>query len=203
MTYDLSLQQILLRILTILIIGTVQGSVLVGLVSYFGDRGPRFDGRLSPNPLVHAAPLGIIVAICTLGGWIRPLQLDAGQLRNGRLSLVISVLASLVAVVILGLALLQLRGLAVAYLPPSSSNLVNNELRVLAHMSVVFAIMNLIPLPPFAGGYLLQAAAPQLFARVAAHTTVIALVITALALLDRGTVVRALLEQPMRAITGV
>lgn len=203
MTYDLSLQQILLRIVTMLIIGTIQGGVLVAMVSYFGDRGPRYDGRLSPNPLVQADPLGIVFAVCTLGGWIRQLPLDPGQLRQGRLALVLSALASLLAVVLVGLALLQLRGLAVAHLPASTSNLINIELKLLAQMSVVYAIINLIPLPPFAGGYLLQAAAPRLHAAIAPRTTIIAVVLVGLALIDRGAVVRAVLDPLVRALTGV
>lgn len=202
MTYDLSLQQILLRIVAMLVIGTLHGVTLVGLVTLFGDRGPRFDGRLSPNPLVHVDAMGMIAAMATLGGWIRPLQLDPAQLRNGRLSLVVSVFASLLIVVIVALGLQQLRGLILTTLPPSSSNLINIWLQVLAQMSVVFAIINLIPLPPFAGGYLLQAVAPGLHAMIQPRTTIIAVVLLALALIDRGTMVRAVLGPVVKAVTG-
>ena len=200
MTFDISLQQILLRIVAFLVIGAVHGFALVGLLTAFGDRGPRFDGRLSLSPLAHLDPMGAITAICTLGGWIRPLQLDPAELRQGRVSLALSVLGGLLAVVVVGLILLQLRSLAVAVLPPSASNLINAWLILLAQMSLVFAIMNLIPLPPFAGGYLLQAAAPRLFALVQPRTTIIAVVLMVLALIDRGALVRQLLGPMINAI---
>ena len=200
MTFDISLQQILLRIVAFLVVSAVHGFALVGLLTAFGDRGPRFDGRLSLSPLAHVDPMGVITAICTLGGWIRPLQLDPAELRQGRLSLVLSVLGGLLAVVLVGMLLLQLRGVTVAFLPPSASNLINTWLVLLAQMSLVFAIMNLIPLPPFAGGYLLQAAAPRLFALVQKRTTIIAVVLMVLALIDRGAVVRLLLGRLINTI---
>ena len=200
MTFDISLQQILLRIVAFLVISAVHGFALVGLLTAFGDRGPRFDGRLSLSPLAHLDPMGAITAICTLGGWIRPLQLDPAELRQGRVSLALSVVGALLAVVVVGLILLQLRSLAVAVLPPSASNLINAWLILLAQMSLVFAIMNLIPLPPFAGGYLLQAAAPRLFALVQPRTTIIAVVLMVLALIDRGALVRQLLGPMINAI---
>lgn len=202
MSFELPLQIIIIRIIGLLLVGLVHALVLVGAVTALGDRGPRYEGRLSPNPLVHAAPLGIVVAVFTLGGWIRQLDLDPAQLRQGRVALAGAVLLSLVVPVIVFVLLLQLRGLAVVNLQPSYSNVINLGLRSFAEMSVVFAVMNLIPLPPFAGGYLLQAAAPKLYAAVQPRTTIIALVVVVLAVIDRGTVVRAATGSLVRALAG-
>lgn len=202
MTFDLSLQQILLRIVAVLVIGAIHGLALAGVAAAFGDRGPRFDGRVTANPFAHVDPLGVVVAVATLGGWIRPINIDPAELRQGRLSLVIAVLVSLAIVLVVGQILLPLRALTVATLPPSASNLINIWLQLFAQMSVVFAIMNLIPLPPFSGGHLLQALAPNLYAKALSRITIIAVVIAVLALIDRGAVVRAVLGPLVRAITG-
>lgn len=202
MTFDLSLQQILLRIVALLVVGAVHGLVLAGLAAAFGDRGPRFDGRLTANPFSHVDPLGMVVAVASLGGWIRPINIDPAQMRRGRLGLVIAVLLSLVAVIVVGQAVQPLRALTVATLPPSASNLINIWLQLFAQMSVVFALMNLIPLPPFAGGHLLQAIAPAIYEKVNARVTIIAVVFAVLALIDRGVMVRAVLGPLVRAITG-
>jgi len=201
-SFELPLQIILLRILGLLLIGMVHALSLAAIVSMEGDRGPKFEGRLLPNPLVHAAPLGMVAAIFTMGGWIRPLDLDLGQLRHGRAGLVGAVLISLIVPIVVFVALLQLRGLVVGNLQPSYSNTINLALRTFAEMSVVFGAMNLIPLPPFAGGYLLQAASPQLFDAIKPRTAIIALVLVVLAIADRGTTVRMLLDPLIRAITG-
>lgn len=201
MSFELPLQIILLRIIALLLVGTVHGAVLVGMVTALGDRGPRFEGRLSLNPLVHAAPLGIVAAVMSMAGWIRPLDIDPTHLRHGRAGLAGAVLVSLIVPIILFMALLQLRGLTIVYLPPSYSNMINLALRICAQISIIFAIANLIPLPPFAGGYLLQAISQKLHATVEPRTTIIALVLVALAILDRGAAFRAV-EPFLRTFTG-
>ncbi|MCW5719528.1 MAG: hypothetical protein KIS86_00145 [Devosia sp.] len=201
MSFELPLQIILLRIVALLLVGMVHGAVLAGLVTALGDRGPRFEGRLSPNPLVHAAPLGIVAAVMSMAGWIRPLDIDPAHLRHGRASLAGAVLVSLMVPVVLFVALLHLRGLTIAYLPPSYSNMINLALRICAQMSVVFALVNLIPLPPFTGGYLLQAAAPRLYAAIEPRKTIIALILVGLAILDRGALFRAV-EPFLRVVIG-
>lgn len=201
MSFELPLQIIILRIIGILLVGMVHGLVLVGLVTAMGDRGPRHDGRLTANPLAHAAPLGVVAAVFSMAGWIRQLDLDPGALRQGRGGLVAAVLISLAVLVVVFMLLLQLRGIVITTLPPSYSNSINLALRVFAQMSVVFAVVNLIPLPPFAGGYLLQAAAPRLHATVVPRTTIIAIALVVLAIIDRGAVFR-MAEPMLRAFTG-
>lgn len=201
MSFELPLQIIILRIIGILLVGMVHGLVLVGLVTAMGDRGPRHDGRLTANPLAHAAPLGVVAAVFSMAGWIRQLDLDPGALRQGRGGLVAAVLISLAVPVVVFMLLLQLRGIVITTLPPSYSNSINLALRVFAQMSVVFAVVNLIPLPPFAGGYLLQAAAPRLHATVVPRTTIIAIALVVLAIIDRGAVFR-MAEPMLRAFTG-
>lgn len=201
MSFELPLQIIILRIIGLLLVGMVHGFVLVWAVTAMGDRGPSHDGRLTANPLAHAAPLGIVASVLSMVGWIRPLDLEPSELRHGRASLVGAVLLSLIVPVVLFMLLLQLRGLAVTSLPPSYSNVVNLALRVFAQMSLVFAVVNLLPLPPFAGGYLLQAAAPRLYELVQPRTTIIAVVLVVLAVVDRGTVFR-MIEPTLRGLTG-
>jgi len=202
LNFELPLQIIILRIIGLLLVGMVHGLALVALVTAQGDRGPRHDGRLTANPLAHAAPLGLLTAVFTLGGWIRPIDLDPQHLRYGRLGLVGAVVVSLVVPILVFLLLLQFRGLAVASLQPSYSNVVNLALRTFAEMSVVFAVLNLIPLPPLAGGYLLQAAAPRLYAAIRPRTLIVALVLMGLAIFDRGNTVRLLLDPLVRAVVG-
>lgn len=202
MSFELPLQIIILRIVGLLLVGMVHGVALVGMVSAMGDRGPRHDGRLTPNPLVHADPLGIVAAVFSMAGWIRQLDLDPAHLRTGRGGLAIAVLVSLAVPVIVFLALLQLRGLAVTTLPPSYSNVITLALRIFAEMSLVFAIINLVPLPPFAGGYLLQAAAPGAYRAIRPRATIIALVLVVLAIIDRGAIIRRVLDPLIGALTG-
>ncbi|MBE7733186.1 zinc metalloprotease [Devosia faecipullorum] len=201
MSFELPLQIIILRIIALLLVGMVHGVALVGMVTALGDRGARFEGRLSLNPLVHAAPLGIVAAVMSMAGWIRPLDIDPAHLRHGRAGLAGAVLVSLIVPMALFMALLQLRGLTIAYLPASYSNMINLALRICAQMSITFAIINLIPLPPFAGGYLLQALSQKLYAMVQPRTIIIALVLVGLAVLDRGAIFRAI-EPYLRTFTG-
>ena len=200
MSFELPLQIIIIRIIGILLVGMVHGLTLVGMVTALGDRGPRHDGRLTANPLAHAAPLGVVAAVFSMAGWIRQLDLEPGELRHGRAGVVAAVLTSLAVPVVVFQVLLQLRGIVVTTLPPSYSNSINLALRTFAQMSLVFAVVNLIPLPPFAGGYLLQAAAPRLYKAVQPRATIIAIVLVGLAIIDRGAAFR-MVEPTLRGFT--
>jgi hypothetical protein len=54
---DYTLQQIVLRLLAMVFIA-VHGVAVAGTACALGDPGPRYDGRLTANPLAHLDVLG-------------------------------------------------------------------------------------------------------------------------------------------------
>ena len=48
---DLTLQLVVMRLFAGLIIATVQGATIAAVAVLLGDKGPRYDGRLTPAPV--------------------------------------------------------------------------------------------------------------------------------------------------------
>ena len=194
MTFDITLPQIIMRVLAMLVLTGMHGFALAGFARLFGDKGPGYDGRLTPNPFNHVEVLGVVAGVLTLWGWIRPMRIDAAELKGGRLGLVATVVMSLASVVAICLLLRLLREPAVAMLNPALSNQVTAWLQLLAETSIVFAIVNLLPLPPFTGMHLLAAAAPRLAEALAPRIPAIGIALVVLAIIDRGQTTAFLLR---------
>jgi len=200
MTFDISLPQILMRVLAMLALSGMHGCALAGFARLFGDKGPGYDGRLTPNPFNHVDVLGVVAGVLTLWGWIRPMRIDAAELRGGRAGLLATVLLSLAAVVALCLLLRLLREPAVAMLDPALSNQVTAWLQLLAETSIVFAIVNLLPLPPFTGTHILAALWPKLAEALSPRAAQIGLGLVVLAIIDRGATTALLLRPLVNAL---
>lgn len=203
MTFDPSLPQILMRVLAMLVLTGIHGWALAGFARLLGDKGPDYDGRFTPNPFNHLDVLGLVAGVLTLWGWIRPMRIDAAALRGGRWGLVAVTLLSLAAIVLVCMLLRLVREPAVAMLNPALSNQLTAWLQLLAEASIVFAIVNLIPLPPFTGRHLLAAVAPRLEAAIASRAVPIAIVLVVLATIDRGVTTASLLRPLVNALVPV
>jgi len=154
---ELTLNLVVLRFLAGLIIALVHGLALAATAVLLGDRGPRYDGRLTLNPLPHVDLLGLCAIMATGFGWGRPVAIEAAQLRPGRWGLVIAVLAGSAALLLVGYLLPLLVLPALSLLPYTAGLTVAAFLRVAARLCVWMALFSLLPLPPLAGAHLLAA----------------------------------------------
>jgi Zn-dependent protease len=157
---DFSLQQLVLRLLAMVVIAGVHGVAVAGAACAMGDPGPRHDGRLTPNPLVHLDVLGTLAGVFS-AGWIRPIAIDPALLRTGRIGLVLVVLAGAAATLAGVVALRVLRPYLLPLLPDTTSALAFAWIETIGEVGVWFAIANMLPLPPLTGAHLLVAIAPQ------------------------------------------
>lgn len=198
-----SLQDLLFRLLALVVVCPVHGYAIAAAAGKFGDPGPRHDGRCSFNPFVHLDPVGGLCMVVFGFGWIRPISLDPDLLWRGRLAAVLVAILGILAVLVLAvLASLARQPLILA----QSGNLTlyaTAFLGLLATHAAAFAVINLLPLPPFTGGHFLTAAVPQLAPRMAMHR--IAFIILAVALIVSGwakLVIQPALAPLTRAIVG-
>jgi Zn-dependent protease len=157
---DYTLQQLVLRLLAMVFIVAVHGIAVAGTACALGDPGPRYDGRLTPNPLRHLDVLGTLAGVFS-AGWIRPIAIDPAELRAGRMGLVLVVLAGAVATLASVVALRFLRPYLLPLLPDTTSALAFAVIETIGELSLWFALVNVLPLPPMTGGHLLVAIAPQ------------------------------------------
>ncbi|RUT32774.1 hypothetical protein EMQ25_06425 [Arsenicitalea aurantiaca] len=187
MLTEISMPQIMMRIIAMVVLMAVHGFSLALLARAFGDRGPQYDGRLTLNPLNHLNVLGLVAGIAGRTGWIIPMDIAPKDVRDGRAGIVAIVVLSLLVLIGFGMLVLQARILAASLLDPTISNYVVMGMTTIADCAAWFAVFNLLPLPPLTGGLILAAFAPRAAAAIAKQSFWIGSAIVILMVLTRGT----------------
>ena len=140
----------------------------------FGDPTAKRKRRLSLNPVRHVDPVGTIalpLALAVAGapvfGWAKPVPVVARRLRNPRVHMMLVALAGpgmnlllalIGALAWAGLTWLQPpRGLGWDFLVLNVANFIL--------INVSLAIFNLLPIPPFDGGHVVEGLLPPPLAR--------------------------------------
>jgi Zn-dependent protease len=140
----------------------------------FGDPTAREQGRLSPNPIRHVDPIGTILLPLVLAvsgapvfGWAKPVPVVAQRMRNPRLHMMVVALAGPG----MNLLLAMLGGIALALVRMAQPQegiwalfLVLNLFNFIA-INLFLAVFNLLPLPPFDGGHVVEGLLPRRLAR--------------------------------------
>jgi len=157
---DLSLQQLVLRLIAYVFIAGVHGFAVAAAAVALGDAGPRHDGRLRLNPLAHLDLLGTAAGVLFSVGWIRPIAVDPAALRIGRIGLLAIMAAGAAASLVGVMALRTLRPLILPMLPDTRSADVFALIETIGELSLWFVLFNMLPLPPLTGAHWLSAIAP-------------------------------------------
>jgi Zn-dependent protease len=163
---DYSLQQLGLRLVAYAFIAAIHGFAVAAAAGALGDAGPRHDGRLSANPLVHLDVIGTVSGVLFAAGWIRPIAIDLDALcRRGiafrRLGLVAVVVAATAATLAGAAALRTVRPLLLPLLSSDSVSATAFALiETIDEQSLWFALVNLLPLSPLTGAHILTAINP-------------------------------------------
>lgn len=124
-----------------------------GWVAYqMGDPTARRAGRLSLNPLKHLDPIGTLMLFVVGFGWARPVPVNFSRLQNRHGAMIAVAAAGVVANMLVAFAAMLLDRL----LTPSPSDLIGPLLYYLAHINIILAAFNLIPLPPLDGAKILM-----------------------------------------------
>lgn len=151
-----NLQNILIGVPTTLLALTVH-EVAHGWVSTkLGDPTPRYQGRLTLNPMAHLDLMGTLLMIITGFGWARPVQINPNYYKNRTKGMALVAAAGPLANFVLAFL-----GILVGYiiillcLLAGVSNAVVNSIEsivfIFAFRNLCFMVFNLIPLPPLDG----------------------------------------------------
>ena len=179
----------------------------------FGDPTAREKGRLSPNPVRHVDPVGTVglplllaVAGAPIFGWAKPVPVVAARMRNPRLHMMIVALAGpgmnlflgLIAAFALALPAVAGGGAAALFLAANLENFLV--------INVFLALFNLLPIPPFDGGHVVEGLLPRRLARRYAKLgrygfPILVVLLVVLPLISpSASIVEGLVVPPVRAV---
>lgn len=153
-----------------LIIAIVFHEVSHGLVANaLGDPTAKLRGRLSFNPIKHVDPFGTVLLPMVLAvtgapvfGWAKPVPVVSQRLRNPRWHMILVALAGPGMNLLLALiASLIFTSLVAASAQGPVWAFVGQNLLNFMVINVFLAIFNLIPLPPFDGGHVVEGLLPR------------------------------------------
>jgi len=153
---DLTLQTIGFRVLTLLIIVGIQGGILAATAVLLGDKGPRYDGRLTIMPFSHIDFAGAISLIIFGLGWAKQMDIDSQQFRVSGVSIITTIFAGFIGLLIVATLLNELVLPALTMLPFTVGIATAEFLRGASSLTVWFALLSLIPIPPLTGGLLIS-----------------------------------------------
>ncbi len=118
-----------------------------------GDPTPKYQGRLSLNPMHHMDPIGFIALLFIGFGWGVPVQINSDYYKNRRAGELIvglaGVAANLAVAVVISFALKGLAATSFAYSEVGS--IIYEMLVYVVYINLVLMIFNLIPIPPLDG----------------------------------------------------
>jgi Zn-dependent protease len=136
-----------------------------GWVAYrMGDATAKWLGRLTLNPIKHLDPIGSLMLLIVGFGWAKPVPVNlenipAAQRRKG---LILVSAAGVTANMIIAFCALVLWRV----ITPEPGGIIYNVLYLLAHINILLAAFNLIPIPPLDGSKILMGFTPESFNRI-------------------------------------
>ena len=161
------LYQKIIIIPAILIAFVAQGYARAKMADKLGDKTPRFQGRLSLNPLDHIDLIGFVMILVTNFGWTKPVETNPSAFKRGykdeiKVTLA-GILVNLLVSFITMFILLLWGQFAIKFLPYSIANVGYDMLWNISLININLFVFNLLPIPGLAGFDLFRELSPKNF----------------------------------------
>lgn len=118
-----------------------------------GDPGPRWEGRLTLNPLAHLDLVGTLMLLLLGIGFARPVVVDPSRFRNPVRDMMWVALAGPVANLLLACVAALLVRTGPGLLGPFAMDVLARAV----WLNVALALFNLLPIPPLDGSRIVRA----------------------------------------------
>lgn len=156
----LSLYNILINVPIALIAITGHELAHAWVSSKLGDPTPRYEGRLTLNPLAHLDPIGAILMILTGFGWAKPVGINPMYYKDRKKGTALVALAGPAANfimaflgILIGTVLLILGNIFKWSYDVLA--VINTAAYLFAFRNLCLMVFNLIPIPPLDGAKIL------------------------------------------------
>lgn len=158
----MNLEQILLAVPSILLAIAVHEYGHAYVAYKLGDPTPKYQGRLTLNPLAHLDPLGTIMLLLFRVGWARPVMINTQYFKNKKQGTLLVSLAGPLANVITAWIFYNIVSIFGTYMLRSAiGQPLILFLYINVQMNLGLAAFNLIPIPPLDGSHVLASLLPR------------------------------------------
>lgn len=146
------------RIPALLIALTIHEFAHAAAAVRMGDPTPRLLGRLTLNPIAHLDPLGLIMLWLFQFGWAKPVPVNSGYFEDTRKGMMLVSFAGPGANILLAFFTAIVIGVLVklGILTPVWSKI----LLLTYSYNLLFAVFNLLPIPPLDGSKIVSSMLP-------------------------------------------
>jgi Zn-dependent protease len=133
-----------------------------------GDRTPRFQGRLTLNPLTHIDPIGFLMLLIFQFGWAKPVEVNPSAFKNYyKDDLKVSIagpIANLIVAVFSAILLVLFSKLGSSInMSVAIYEIIFTILVSSVSINCALFVLNLIPIPGFDGFHVLRDLFPKFF----------------------------------------
>lgn len=132
-----------------------------------GDKTPRFQGRLTLNPIAHIDPIGFIAVLIFSFGWAKPVQTNPSAYKNyHKDDLKVSLagpITNFVIAIVTALILGAYVRFAYGLLPSTLADVLYSMIYMTLVININIGLFNLIPIPGLDGFSLLRDLSPNTF----------------------------------------
>jgi len=129
-----------------------------------GDKTPRFQGRLTLNPIAHIDPMGFILILIVNFGWAKPVETNPSAYKNYYKDDLKVSAAGPIANLILGLVFAILLMLFEKFSPQGAVyEIIGKILLITGYLNCILFFLNLVPIPGFDGFHIVRDLFPKFF----------------------------------------
>ena len=132
-----------------------------------GDKTPRFQGRLTLNPIAHIDPIGFIAVLIFSFGWAKPVQTNPSAYKNYHKDDLKVSLAGPIANFLVAIVVALIIGVYVRFgygiLPSALADVLYSMIYMTLVININIGLFNLIPIPGLDGFSLLRDLNPKTF----------------------------------------